>query len=70
MSIYPLRFLFLHLEIKSCLETNIVTTNQVLKGMYNQMIPMYLTMETYVSALIGSSLLVTAFNERKQLIGR
>lgn len=56
--------------IPSKLEPNIITSNNMPLGMHNQMGPMFLTMATYVSALIGASLLVTAFNERKKLIGK
>ena len=56
--------------IQSKLATNIVTTNPLPAGMHNQMAPMFLSMVSYVGAMIFSMMLVGVTNGLKDKIGR
>ncbi|MWV46384.1 DUF3533 domain-containing protein [Paenibacillus sp. HJL G12] len=56
-------------EIPTKLDANIVNTNPVPAGMHNQMAPFFLTMVSYVGAMIFSMMMVGAMNALKRKMG-
>ncbi|GIP28930.1 hypothetical protein J23TS9_40600 [Paenibacillus sp. J23TS9] len=56
-------------EIPTKLDANIVNTNPVPPGMHNQMSPFFLTMVSYVGAMIFSMMMVGAMNALKRKMG-
>jgi len=56
--------------IMSKISPEIVSTNTPPSGMHNQMAPMFLTMATYVGAMIYSMMSVSALNQNKASMGK
>lgn len=56
--------------IPSKLVANVVTSNPLPAGMHNQMAPMFLSMVSYVGAMIFSMILVGATNGMKNVLGK
>ncbi|MDW0109793.1 YhgE/Pip domain-containing protein [Sporosarcina aquimarina] len=52
-------------KIETAYAGNVVTINKIPDGMHNNMLPMFLTMASYIGAMIGSMQLVEAFKENR-----
>ncbi|WP_432353657.1 YhgE/Pip domain-containing protein [Sporosarcina sp. A2] len=52
-------------KIESAYAGNVVTINKIPDGMHNNMLPMFLTMASYIGAMIGSMQLVEAFKDSR-----
>ena len=52
-------------KIETAYVGNVVTINKIPDGMHNNMLPMFLTMASYIGAMIGSMQLVDAFKESR-----
>ncbi|WP_407270437.1 YhgE/Pip domain-containing protein [Radiobacillus sp. PE A8.2] len=57
-------------SIQNSLDVNTVTINEVPDGMHNQMAPMFLTLVSYVGAMIASLMLTGTFRDMKAKIGK
>jgi uncharacterized phage infection (PIP) family protein YhgE len=57
-------------SIENSLDINQVTINEVPDGMNNQMAPMFLTLVSYVGAMIASLMLTGAYRETKAALGK
>ncbi|MFS0782742.1 YhgE/Pip domain-containing protein [Bacillus sp. 1P06AnD] len=57
-------------SIENSFDANVVTINKVPDGMHNQMAPFFLTMVSYVGAMIAALTLTGAFNGLKNIMGK
>lgn len=57
-------------SIGNSFNANIVTLNKTPDGMHNQMSPMFMTMVSYVGALIAALMLTGVFNGMKNILGK
>lgn len=57
-------------QVTNKIASNVVSTNTPPTGMHNQMAPMFLTMATYVGAMIYSMMSVGALNQLKGKLGK
>jgi len=57
-------------SVGNSLDTNLVSINKVPDGMHNQMAPMFITMVSYVGAMIASMMLAGAFQAAKTKVSK
>lgn len=57
-------------SIGNSLNANLISINKMPNGMHNQMAPMFMTMVSYIGAMIASMMLVGAFKAESQTFGK
>ncbi|WP_050614441.1 YhgE/Pip domain-containing protein [Bacillus testis] len=57
-------------SIENSFDANLISINKVPQGLHNQMAPFFLTMVSYVGAMIASLMLVGVFNGMKNILGK